>query len=238
MNKKKNKCNIVKDLIPLYIDEICSDDTKEFVENELNKCEECNEFYKLLKKDIDLKINNQLPKNKFKKIKNKIMMKYVISTIAVVLVIFPLVVLSLGQLKLSCISFSSISVMYKANEFYNGLKKYDIETIDSLLSTYEERWYTHLTNYTRDDFLDNIQKLKAEKIEFVSFTPQKFYWNGWYTVSYELCVKQENEKACIIFDTHINNDYELEYWAYSINMNRTDLENKIIDIFNPVWNIA
>ena len=45
MNKKMNKCNIVKDLIPLYIDGICSNDTKEFVDNELNKCDECNEFY-------------------------------------------------------------------------------------------------------------------------------------------------------------------------------------------------
>ena len=236
MNKKKNKCNIVKDLIPLYIDEICSDDTKEFVENELNKCEECNEFYKLLKKDIDLKINNQLPKNKFKKIKNKIRMKYIISTIAVILVIFPLIVLSLGQLKLPCISFSSIPIMNKANKFYNGLKNYDIETVDALLSNDKEMWFTHLTNYTREDFLNNIKKLEQEKIEFVSFTPQKFWYNGMYLVNYELCAKDKNEKACIIIETFINSNNELGYWGYGVSRN-TELEKKIVDIFNPVRNI-
>ena len=37
----KVSCEIIKDLLPLYFDDICSDDSKRFVENNLVDCEEC-----------------------------------------------------------------------------------------------------------------------------------------------------------------------------------------------------
>lgn len=41
----KNECNIVRDLLPLYIENMTSEETREFVEAHLSKCPECNEFY-------------------------------------------------------------------------------------------------------------------------------------------------------------------------------------------------
>ena len=41
----KNECNIVRDLLPLYIENMASAETKEFVEAHLSKCPECNEIY-------------------------------------------------------------------------------------------------------------------------------------------------------------------------------------------------
>ncbi len=34
-------CNIIKDLLPSYIDEICSGDTAKAVEEHTEHCEEC-----------------------------------------------------------------------------------------------------------------------------------------------------------------------------------------------------
>ena len=42
-------CNIVKDLLPLYIEELCSKDSMEFVEKHLEDCAECRESYQYLK---------------------------------------------------------------------------------------------------------------------------------------------------------------------------------------------
>lgn len=35
------KCNIIKDLLPSYIDDICSEDTAKLVEEHIQNCEEC-----------------------------------------------------------------------------------------------------------------------------------------------------------------------------------------------------
>lgn len=38
-----NECNIVRDLFPNYIDELCSEDSKRMVENHVQQCEECSQ---------------------------------------------------------------------------------------------------------------------------------------------------------------------------------------------------
>ncbi|WP_455544325.1 zf-HC2 domain-containing protein [Intestinibacter sp.] len=48
------KCNIVEDLMPLYIDDLVSESTKEDIENHLNECDNCNKNYERLRQDIIL----------------------------------------------------------------------------------------------------------------------------------------------------------------------------------------
>ena len=37
----RNECNIVRDLLPLYTEDMVSKDSREFVEEHLNRCEAC-----------------------------------------------------------------------------------------------------------------------------------------------------------------------------------------------------
>ena len=48
------KCKIICDLLPMYIDEVCSDETKELVEEHLKACPECRREYEQMKADISL----------------------------------------------------------------------------------------------------------------------------------------------------------------------------------------
>ena len=41
----KRECNIVRDLLPLYIENMASPESAQFVEAHLSKCPECNAFY-------------------------------------------------------------------------------------------------------------------------------------------------------------------------------------------------
>lgn len=54
----KIDCNIVKDILPLYIDDLVSVETKLIVEEHLQSCEDCLEYLKLMNEDtnIELKI--------------------------------------------------------------------------------------------------------------------------------------------------------------------------------------
>lgn len=44
-----NRCNIVKDLLPLYLEDLCSEDTRNFVEAHLEQCTDCQNTCSLLK---------------------------------------------------------------------------------------------------------------------------------------------------------------------------------------------
>ncbi|MEK4760833.1 zf-HC2 domain-containing protein [Viridibacillus sp. FSL E2-0187] len=46
-------CNIIKDLLPSYIDEICSEDTAKLVEGHVQHCEECRQTLKRLQQQMD-----------------------------------------------------------------------------------------------------------------------------------------------------------------------------------------
>lgn len=45
----KYSCNLIRDLIPLYCDEICSEESKEAVETHMEECGECRKFYHEMK---------------------------------------------------------------------------------------------------------------------------------------------------------------------------------------------
>lgn len=41
----KYPCSIIQDLLPLYVDEICSEESKKIVEDHLSRCSICKEIY-------------------------------------------------------------------------------------------------------------------------------------------------------------------------------------------------
>ena len=47
MNNKE--CDIIKDLLPSYVDNICSDASTEWIEAHLAECEECREVAEVMK---------------------------------------------------------------------------------------------------------------------------------------------------------------------------------------------
>lgn len=78
-----NKCNVIKDLLPLYADEVCSEDSREMVEEHISTCKECRQELE------DYRYNTGLPEvsadvamKKFKKkMSKKNLQKIVVSVI-------------------------------------------------------------------------------------------------------------------------------------------------------------
>lgn len=86
----KFDCDVIKDLLPLYADNVCSKKSAECVEEHLNKCSECSEELRKIREcpvvpevDEDLK---KAVKNAGKRIK-KGKKKTVIETVALVLIL-------------------------------------------------------------------------------------------------------------------------------------------------------
>lgn len=63
--ENKEKCKIVQDLLPNYIDKLTSEETNSFVEKHLEECKECHEIIENMKKDFE-KERNELNKKTIK----------------------------------------------------------------------------------------------------------------------------------------------------------------------------
>ena len=85
----RNECHIVRDLLPLYIENMASEETREFVEAHLSKCPECNEIYLSMTEKGEEEIADEEVQKKIlplQIVKKKLLRKkVVISVITVVL---------------------------------------------------------------------------------------------------------------------------------------------------------
>ena len=48
------KCSIIRDMLPLYIDKVCSEDTRAMVEEHLHGCEECHRLLDKMQQEMQL----------------------------------------------------------------------------------------------------------------------------------------------------------------------------------------
>ena len=70
---KKMNCNIANDLIPLYIDDVISADSKEMLEDHVSCCRKCQQTIKKMQQDIPMMEDRDF--NPFKKLRKKILIR-------------------------------------------------------------------------------------------------------------------------------------------------------------------
>jgi len=61
----KNSCEVVKDLLPLYYDDVCSNESGSIVEEHLLECDTCKKYLDSMKDDFIQ--NNIVKTTEFKK---------------------------------------------------------------------------------------------------------------------------------------------------------------------------
>lgn len=79
---KEINCNVIRDILPLYVDGVVSDDTKKMVEEHLERCEECKKESELMKQEVYIPAEKEVSiiKNFKKKFRNK---KLIISGLSI-----------------------------------------------------------------------------------------------------------------------------------------------------------
>ena len=82
----KNECDIVKDLLFSYNDNVLSKNSKEFVDEHLKKCEKCKSVLEEIKKEDDKKVQME-EIDFFKRIKKKINKKNIIICIGIIVLV-------------------------------------------------------------------------------------------------------------------------------------------------------
>lgn len=87
---KEIKCTIIQDILPLYIDEVVSHDTKKMIEEHLQHCGKCQKEYEYMKQELLLPVDNKdsLLKSINKKWRNKKIMIALSSILGTAILLF------------------------------------------------------------------------------------------------------------------------------------------------------
>ena len=124
----KDNCFLIKDLLPLYIDELCSKESTEIIKNHLEVCYDCNKEYKKLINQPEINVvkdnSKELIKgvgNMFKKDKKKAILK----TVSIFLLVFVL---------LGVFAFLKVPLMIYKIEFDKGRYSGISETCETWVS--------------------------------------------------------------------------------------------------------
>lgn len=109
---KKISCDIIRDILPLYLDGVVSNDTRQMVEEHLGTCEQCREEAVMLKQDVVLPAskNVRLAERKVVKgLKRKLFRKkFIISAVSVIITLAVLsVVYSYMVMTETCVPYNS-----------------------------------------------------------------------------------------------------------------------------------
>jgi len=87
---KEIKCTIIQDVLPLYVDEVVSQDTKEMIEEHLVHCEKCQKEYEVMRRELIIPAEHKV--SIFKKInkrwRNKKVKISIISVLATAIILF------------------------------------------------------------------------------------------------------------------------------------------------------
>ena len=142
-------CKLIRDLLPSYLDHVTSEDTSKFVEEHLNKCEECKKFFDEMNSEVDkenvkdIEIVKEIKKYKRKIFRLKLLVAFVL------VIILSFVLGNLGY-KYYIVK-NSIDKSIINGEFYN----YRIDEYEESIEKYEEHYTTYICNGTLKKIYEN-----------------------------------------------------------------------------------
>ncbi len=146
----KNKCNIVKDILPLYLEDMISEDTRKFVDSHIDHCDKCKEELESLKSN---NTNNELEGEDsikaLKKIKFDILKKQIVT--AIISALIPTIIITLSVAYLTAPKYLAYSEVensfevYEVNDYVNVsfIGEYELHQLETgiyEISVYDTLW--------------------------------------------------------------------------------------------------
>ena len=190
----KKNCAIVRDLLPNYIENLVSDETKSYIDNHISDCNDCKETLKLMKEnnnDVEKIINNIEEKAEIKLIKKIKTRKLIIKIITIILLIIFLsyaVYFAVRFIPINSVRAKSYNKIQELKEMNNY--KLTVEKIGQITDEILEKKIT--IYYYKDG------KYKEENTRSMTF----FYDNGEYIA--DGIIRNENTKTIYYSDGDTN----------------------------------
>lgn len=182
----KYSCGIIRDLIPLYCDKICSEDTVEAVEEHMRECQQCSQYYarmsqtELEQNPIDLEKYDQQQVASMKKVKKKMKMRNRIFCVIGVLIGVVLVLISSRlMIYMGAIGVLTWDTMSAKVEVHEDIERYQDYIGVNAIAPY--------TSWGEDQsiFPDAItEEMDVKEFRFVYYNPWDAQYVYYLTVAY------------------------------------------------------
>lgn len=193
----KYSCNLIRDLIPLYCDEICSEESREAVEAHMEECEECQRFYHEMKQEtlIQESIRNSSYEDQqiasMKKIRKKWKKKNFAFGIIGIIIGSVIVGVSVKLLILSgAIGILALDSALSKVEVYEDIKEYENYIGLDADKKYRDKW--GMEDY--DIFPETISDdMEVKDFKFIYYNPWDAQYLSYLTVEYDTEEAYSNE---------------------------------------------
>ena len=167
----KYNCKIIEDLLPLYSDEVCSEESRKIVEEHLQECEECRALIdetrevSFARGEKEEPVKTDVVKKGFKKIRRR----WIASLIAVFMLI-PLIclgTLAYNESQDAGVAFSNLDEIHRCFKFLHYIEdgKYDkaSELVDYTKNDY--KLVESVAHMTPEEYQAYMQKRFVEKLQ-------------------------------------------------------------------------
>lgn len=160
------ECGVIKDLLPLYMDESCSDDSKRLIQSHLADCKDCSTLLQTythvfqFEEEFETSSDAVEIKMEYRRLKRWKRRGYVLCAIIVCVAIL-CATLGIHQYQKEGICFSNIRIVYQTNQFAKALETGDYEKAYTYFDI--ESDYQDLTRIEYDDPVvhQNVQVIAA-----------------------------------------------------------------------------
>lgn len=203
-------CDVVRDLLPFYVDGQCSDSSRRIMEDHLAHCPQCQKMFQEMQADIP----NAIPDAVFdadetviKKGLGKIRRRWIASLLALILAV-PLLLMGFNQVMGRGVCFTNLHEIVIANAYLNALTAGDYEDsfrhvdLENLRESWLERWFDAETmaNMEADGLRHYMECVGAleeiggiEEFSFLSALRQE----GAYSLQYSATIGGKKTQICL-----------------------------------------
>ena len=219
-NKDKKECKIVQDLLPSYIDNLTTKETKDYIEEHLEKCQDCKQVLESMKKDFNLNItkkDNQEVKY-IKKFNKKInILKLIILSVIVVFIIL-----------------TARKVIIISNLSQNAENTINTENYHTITYSYQLEDHSKTEVFSLGDKKKIIMtQIKDNKVNKITMFAKKSESSNEVNDKYIANIYRESKDEKVV-----NLDQEIEIFVNPQNVTHTEnwLQLFIYSIFSSIKN--
>lgn len=212
-------CDIIQDLLPLYIDSCCHPGSRELVEEHLKTCPACQKVYGEMTGTIPApeqpqpepeesstpEVTEEKKGKSFRKGMKKIRRRWITSLIVVVILV-PFVLMGVAQVTGDGLCYTNLHEFYLANAFLGRMKAGDYEGAAQYIAREDVRerylfsWFTQeeMANFDQDA-TDIFVTAAQGYTEMGGLSSYRFHWGG-YASARVSALDEEEKVASYCFD--------------------------------------
>lgn len=219
------KCTVIEDLLPLYIDGICSEDTKELIEKHLTECPACMQKHKNMSEAIlpgefssegdkkesegelqkailkESTVSSFTAKRAFKKIRRRY-----IALILLILFTIPNIFLCINQVDGDGISYTNLGDIYKANRMLTEIKKGNYEKAFNYLDIQGQ--YQNITESKETPALKDFYTL-------ITINNISYYVSDQILLNEYRFYETDNDEKSFWYSIYLSNNYVIPEEQYN-----------------------